>query len=54
MRKLIAAIIGAGLVAYLIFEDHKPSVREIPTEQAVKAGSIDDDALMNKLLEDIK
>jgi hypothetical protein len=55
MRKLIAAIIGAGLVAYLLFEDRKPSIREVAEQvNSSNSKSIDEDALMNKLLEDIR
>jgi hypothetical protein len=40
-------------VAYLLFDDRKPSVRKIPNEQAIKSGDINDDELMSKLLENI-
>jgi hypothetical protein len=56
MKRLMAAIIGAGLMAFLLFDDQKhPSSKEIiPNEQALKAGTVDDNALMAKLLQDIK
>lgn len=56
MKRLMAAIIGACLMTFLLFDDKKhPSSKEIiPNEQTLKAGTVDDNALMAKLLEDIK
>lgn len=43
-------------MTFLLFDDKKhPSSKEIiPNEQTLKAGTVDDNALMAKLLEDIK
>lgn len=53
MGKLVAAMLAAGFVTYLLFDDRRPSVRDIPNEQAIKAGSISDDEIVSKLLENL-